>query len=372
MRGKKGTPRASGPHPPQPPLLPSPHGPGPRILLTGPSVIMGNNPGSVWFSPDPFCHFLFEGRARLAALGQSLPPCCSENPEPVRRVWPKLCLVARASSHTAHFCLPQVGSAGARPEVAGGRCSEGPCEYLGTPGFAAPTTGEGKEGAGVPGVPSPCSLSRSGGVCRTGIRGTATCPGAPGRGGRGRRPSGLPGQRDGVQRTLGSRRLVGIQGHQEWAAGRHPILDLPHRLDPHRAEGRSHGGGGRTQRHLPPPPPGGAGPPGPGRGARKAAKKGEARPAQSTLTRPRGGSPGRRSHRGPAHPPGVRLQGPLLPEPQSKTSARQASTHLPCSPERACVRVCTRGVRGYTDLCACVGACGSPRACAGPRVRPGG
>lgn len=255
MRGKKGTPGASGPHPPQPPLLPSPHGPGPRILLTGPSVIMGNNPGSVWFSPDPFCHFLFEGRARLAALGQSLPPCCSENPEPVRRVWPKLCLVARASSHTAHFCLPQVGSAGARPEVAGGRCSEGPCEYLGTPGFAAPTTGEGKEGAGVPGVPSPCSLSRSGGVCRTGIRGTATCPGAPGRGGRGRRPSGLPGQRDGVQRTLGSRRLVGIQGHQEWAAGRHPIMDLPHRLDPHRAEGRSHGGGGRTQRHLPPPPP---------------------------------------------------------------------------------------------------------------------
>lgn len=123
---------------------------------------------------------------------------------------------------------------------------------------------------------------------------------------------------------------------------------------------------------FPPPPRCSAGHPGTLSGARKAATNRDARPAQSPLTRPRGGSPGRRSHRGPAHPPGVRLQGPLLPEPQSKTSARQASTHLPCSPERACVRVCTRGVRGYTDLCACVGACGSPRACAGPRVRPGG
>ena len=76
-----------------------------------------NNPLSVRVRPDPFCHFLCDGRTRWAALGRLclLSAPGPGNRKPVKRVWPKLCLVPK-QVHSAGFHL----SGGSFPEQSGG------------------------------------------------------------------------------------------------------------------------------------------------------------------------------------------------------------------------------------------------------------
>ena len=76
-----------------------------------------NNPLSVRVRPDPFCHFLCDGRTRWAALGRLclLSAPGPGNRKPVKRVWPKLCLVPK-QVHSAAFHL----SGGSFPEQSGG------------------------------------------------------------------------------------------------------------------------------------------------------------------------------------------------------------------------------------------------------------
>lgn len=209
-----------------------------------------------------------------------------------------MCLVARASSRTAHFCLPQVGSAGARPRSLEVAAVKDHVSTWGPQGSRLQQRGVGEAGTGVPGEPRPCTLNRRREVGRTGIRGAATCPGAPGPGGWGEGLSGFPGQRGGVQRAPGSRHLVRTRGHWEWAAGQAP-----------------HPG--------PAPPPG---------------------PSQGRGSRPRGcGDPdtGLQSHAAP--PPPAQGWAPWDPRRPPKCSDKQGRGSRSASPGRASGRAATEG-----------------------------
>lgn len=162
-------------------------------------------PSLCGFRPNPFCHFLCDGRTRWATLGRlcllSAPGW--ENPEPVKRVWPKLCLVACASSHTACFYLgrERSSSAGRSTEVNTGK---GPCEYLRDPSSRKWGRGWGRCEGGSPG---PCSLGRRrarGGQARL-TRGAGSPAGGylvqAAKWGRG--PVGFPGRGLGAEARLG-------------------------------------------------------------------------------------------------------------------------------------------------------------------------
>lgn len=119
----------------------------------------------------------------------------------------------------------------------GGRCREGPCEYPGTPGLAAPTTRRGeRRGTGVPGgclpgrqEPQPLLAEQEAGVSRLAERHSHLPQGTPVQG---LSLNGFPGQRVGVQKgragpdstAPGSCHPGKLQGHREWAGGQalHP------------------------------------------------------------------------------------------------------------------------------------------------------
>lgn len=235
------------PHPRSP--LPGPSCPRPWLLLvhcpapargTGHEVITGETiPCLCGFRPNPFCHFLCNGRTRWAALGSlcllSAPGW--ENRKPVKQVWLKLCLVASASSHTAGFYLSWASrSVWLSTEVVEVDAGEGPCEYPGTGlGASAVLWRLGSLWGCLPWQPEaqPLLAGQEEGAGGAGVRSAATCSGAPDPGpsggggsvgilgrGAGRRGKAGPGTT-----APGSlRRLVRIWGRQEWAGGQalHP------------------------------------------------------------------------------------------------------------------------------------------------------
>lgn len=117
--------------------------------------IVGKQFTSMQLRPGPFCHFLGDGRTCLVALGS---PCLLsapgwENRKPVKRVWPKFCLIALQVHTLLTPISPWWGALGT--EVPGGR---GPCEYPETPGRAiGGASGLGRLRVVIPGAGSPAT-----------------------------------------------------------------------------------------------------------------------------------------------------------------------------------------------------------------------